>query len=452
MNACGGGGSSISVLPSADEYDQYSELNPKMDILWVVDNSNSMQQEIDNVIANIEKFVAVYVEQGYDFRMGVVSSSAWALESYYEYKTYVDCVAANGSNCIQPQDNEDRSYLIHPADNKSVFGRFHMGECIEENSGIPFIQKNTADITNVFSKNFNVYGLDPIGNCGTNTNYNTTYHPVSNRYVPFIHDYYHNVSPNPSSPSSQPGSTPAASPLYGSAARARLFAYVGDERPIQSMRAFLNPVTNPEITSFLRSDAFLAVILITDEEDHSRPALKAVNGTNGSGAIQDYVDFLTDLKGSEDLYKVYSITQLTGRTRLKTLAESTGGFHLEINRSDDSQPDTTDPTKTKGEVRYLEMLTQMTSNIVESSVVFALNCEPLLNPVNPEDSIRIEFFEPPYNSGFNVPKASENNGQGWGYNASAGEHGVITFTEDYYPQSGTKIYINYTPASLGCNP
>lgn len=308
---CGGSSGSISILPTSDDFAQSDELNPKMDILWVVDNSGSMSQEINNVIVNINAFVNLYKDLNYNFRMGVISSAAWSIASYNEYalyKAYTDCVAASG-NCgappPQPQNNEDRSYLLHPLGNKDVFGRLHTGECVRQNTGVPFITKDTPNLTSVFEKNFDVYGYAiQQSDCGT-PNY---YASGNNRHIPLIHQYYNG--------------TP-----FTTAQRGRLATYIGDERPLQSMRAFLE--LSPDATSFIRSDAFLAVILITDEEDHSRPSLFANNGPGGTHNVQtEYIDFLTDLKGSPNLFKIYTITQLTNRPRLHSAANLSGGFNF----------------------------------------------------------------------------------------------------------------------------
>lgn len=456
-----GGDAKVSILPSSDLFAQVDEFNPKMDILWVVDNSNSMKQDIDNVITNINEFLKVYKDQKYDFRMGVISSSAWALESYEEFKACIEALEPEESSsvCLRPNDAPSptyetllRDYLIHPETGKVVFGTLHRGECIAQDSGYSFIDNSTPHLESVFALNFNVYGVDDggtsyEGNCGTNRNYtpaNTQNPNTAPYYIPYIHDFYYGTK-NLSGPS----------PHYGSAERSRLFAYVGDERPIQSMRAFLE--YSPDVDSFIRPEAFLAVILITDEPDSSRESLVAFNSSNTTSGfdVQEYIDFLRDKKGSEELFRVYSITR-TGQTsagykKMYDIADLSGGFVLKIRESNDSTVDPNDPEgRTFGAIRYLEMLTQITSNVVEAATQFQLNCVPNLNT-----DVMIRLYEPPYRSFINVPKASNDpDGQGWEYIGdvhAGGTPGVLVFTEDYFPQSGTKIYIDYTPIQLGCN-
>lgn len=433
---CGGGGGTLSILPSSEEFTQSDELNPKMDILWVVDSSGSMSQEIQNVKDNINEFVSLYKDLDYNFRMGVISTGAWALESYEEYKNYQDFVTCETNDGVgncglapnQPESNEDRSYLIHPSDGISAFGRLHTGECVNQSTGVPFITKNTSNLGNVFAANFDVYGKE-IGqlNCGTN---GTNYSAGNTKHIPFIHDFYSN----------KVGSA------YPESARTRLFNYVADERPLQSMRGFLRHSVD---NSFIRSDAFLAVILITDEADHSRNSLRANNGQAGQHDVQtEYIDELDVLKG-KDFYKIYTITQTSGRPRLKAASDLTEGLSLEITRGDDGDISPSDPNKTKGAVRYLDMLLQITTNVVEAASVFPINCDPIPN------TISVETYPPPYNQKVIVPKASSNNGEGWTFiptNQSGEEGGSLIFSESYFPKSGTKFYINYTPDRLECNP
>lgn len=50
--------------------------NLKVDVLWVMDDSGTMSEEQENVIANLSEFVAVMVRMGADWQAGVVTTSA----------------------------------------------------------------------------------------------------------------------------------------------------------------------------------------------------------------------------------------------------------------------------------------------------------------------------------------------------------------------------------------
>src|SRR4051812_39209706 len=49
--------------------------NNRLDILWVIDNSGSMQQHQQNVIDNTEKFMKAFTKKSHlDWQMGLLSS------------------------------------------------------------------------------------------------------------------------------------------------------------------------------------------------------------------------------------------------------------------------------------------------------------------------------------------------------------------------------------------
>lgn len=78
---CGGGGE-VSIIPENQSFEVDVTAQDKIDILWVVDCSESMIEEIDNVRSNIKQFISEFVSLGYDYRMGVVTTTAWAQFAY----------------------------------------------------------------------------------------------------------------------------------------------------------------------------------------------------------------------------------------------------------------------------------------------------------------------------------------------------------------------------------
>ena len=49
-----------------------------IDVLFVIDNSGSMQQEQDNLVANFPQFVSVLEASGLDYRIGVTTTAPTA--------------------------------------------------------------------------------------------------------------------------------------------------------------------------------------------------------------------------------------------------------------------------------------------------------------------------------------------------------------------------------------
>ncbi|MDZ4662662.1 MAG: hypothetical protein SGJ18_13700 [Pseudomonadota bacterium] len=76
--ACGERDPSISLLPEQIRFIQNStKLNAKVDILWVMDNSGSMQTSQQNVADNFNVFINDFVTKGYDYRIAVTGTDAY---------------------------------------------------------------------------------------------------------------------------------------------------------------------------------------------------------------------------------------------------------------------------------------------------------------------------------------------------------------------------------------
>lgn len=81
--ACSNGDTSYSLLASGQSFKQ-ATVNTKVDILWVVDNSGSMQPLQDNMTANFNSFMNQFVTKGYDFHLAVTSSDAYRAEPFFQ--------------------------------------------------------------------------------------------------------------------------------------------------------------------------------------------------------------------------------------------------------------------------------------------------------------------------------------------------------------------------------
>lgn len=106
---CGGGKARISVLPSIDEFQQHTNADVKIDILFVIDDSGSMKPVQDNLRDNFESFIGDFYDKGFDFRVAVAKTSAYGTESaaqtsggnsYYEAGRTVKYFRCGyGNNC-----------------------------------------------------------------------------------------------------------------------------------------------------------------------------------------------------------------------------------------------------------------------------------------------------------------------------------------------------------------
>lgn len=383
LNSCGGGGS-VSVLPVVDAYDEPESTNAQMDILWVVDPSRSMRQNVKSVSDNIESFIADFVTKGYDFRMGVISTAAWSKRAY--------------------QDNNSL-----PIELSSVLGEFHTGECIGNTSGHPYLEAGSFSSTDVynytdrFRRNFDVYGL-ALGTSGCGLNHSTGYAAVTGN----IFYSLDNVT------------------------RAEIAKYVNDERPAQSVQTFLED----NGASFLRPDAFLAIIIISDEMDASRTDLTPTSAYNPHDptnlTVSSIVSTLNALKDNDPTkYAVYTIhnKSLEGSDNnlAKRLAEATGGIEFDIAASMSE---------------YQNNLNQIKGNIISSSSMYIFKREP--NPA----AIKVEIVRS--TGTVEVPKANPPGSDGWTFDPNYGDHGAIFFAgEEYIPAQGEEVIVGFTPVNLG---
>jgi len=76
--ACEKTSRSFSLLDAGSSFQQSGSYIPrKMDILWVVDNSGSMETSQANLTASFQTFIEKFQTNGYDFHMAVTATDAW---------------------------------------------------------------------------------------------------------------------------------------------------------------------------------------------------------------------------------------------------------------------------------------------------------------------------------------------------------------------------------------
>ncbi len=313
-----------------------NEVNTKIDILWVIDNSGSMRTSQDLLVENFEKFIDGFRDRGYDFQMAVTTTDA-----------YIDLYNSNTSLSL-----------------------FRDGTAQTSFTGYPIVTPQTPDFESVFLIN-------------------------------------------------------VLQGIYGN----------GDERAFSSFQAALD---NPLNTGFLRPDSFLAVIIVSDEDDLSHVGLNYIRDINHSSIIpvQDYVDYLDEITLSSPDFKKYSVSamaifdencrkflndQFTGRrigVRYEQLVDITGGKKGSL--CDD----------------FAVTLDLISEGIIQLATQFYLSRKPqpetlqvyvnkkLIPEVSPDDS----------------PK------NGWQYNS---ENNSVIFFGSAIPPQGADINIIYDPIAVG---
>jgi hypothetical protein len=203
----------------------------------------------------------------------------------------------------------------------------------------------------------------------------------------------------------------------------------GDERSFDSIRSALSSTHN---SSFIRPGSFLAVIILTDEDDFSNPSTTAYETyVSQLNPISDYVSFLDGLTLSSGPSRRYSVNTISVKDqtcldqiyngaqkigqRVMQLADATGGV--------------------KGNIcgDFGQELDLISKSIVELSTQFYLQQKPI------ESTIKV------FVNNQLVPKIADNPSGGWYYNATANS---VVFQGTAVPPQGAAINVTFDPESL----
>tara|TARA_B100001248_G_C27399748_1_gene469156 strand:- start:1578 stop:2606 length:1029 start_codon:yes stop_codon:yes gene_type:complete len=327
LTACGADDPSFSLLPTSNEFQSTSSFNNKIDILWVVDNSGSMNPYQVNVANNFTSFIQDFQTKGYDFRIAVTTTDAWRANFYG--------IEAN----------------------KAAF---------QDASGSAILDPSTPNLEDAFIDNI------MVGASG-----------------------------------------------------------FGDERAFQSFKTALESSLNSSY-DFPRSDAFFAVIIVSDEDDfsHNTADYAFRNYNYGLHTISEYTEFLDNLTNSTDIVKNYNVSAIAALNqacvddpdahpdtiigqRYMELVEATDGIQGSICDNN-----------------FSDNLNQIQTKISELSTRFYLNRTPV------DGTIQV------FINGGAVPEDPVN---GWQYDEVSNS---VTFFGSYIPAEGDSITVNYDPTDL----
>lgn len=324
LTGCGEEAPTFSLLPAGDVfYQNGSELNNKLDIVFVIDNSLSMQEEQDNMAANFNAFITDFITKGYDYKIAVAATDSW--------------LALFG---------------------QSAKARFRDGKGTTH-SGYRVIDILTPNPIDVFAINVN------IGVSGT-----------------------------------------------------------GDERAFQSFKTALLSDLN---TGFRRDDAYLSIIIVSDEDDFSWDGSSSLNQNYNDSrihSVQSYVDWLdqyTQSTGAMRRYSVSTIAVTTPECRDLIGYNVLGTRYMELaNATDGIIGDICSPS-------FADSLNEIQTHIAELSTQFFLSRIP-----------RVETIVVYVNNAV-VPQDATN---GWTYNSEANS---IVFHGTAIPPQGAVISIDFEP-------
>jgi len=102
--------SSFSLLPDQEVFNQSkSELEAKIDILWVIDDSGSMATSQQNVADNFNLFINDFVAKNLDFNIAVTSTGAW--KDPFTNNTFFDSRFRDGDR----QSTSSGVFVVNPS-------------------------------------------------------------------------------------------------------------------------------------------------------------------------------------------------------------------------------------------------------------------------------------------------------------------------------------------------
>ena len=197
----------------------------------------------------------------------------------------------------------------------------------------------------------------------------------------------------------------------------------GDERALSSIKAVLNSSLN---SGFHRSDAFLSVVIISDEEDFSQDSI-TMNESYSNPALhtvasyKSFLDsFTADITGSSYSVSTISILDETCRASLGS-GRKIGQRYIEL-------ADLTNGSKNSLCSSFDTSLDNISSTIEGSqAAVYKLNKTPVLS------SIRVII------NNIIIPQDATN---GWTYDSVANS---IEIHGSYKPATGDNVLINFDP-------
>jgi hypothetical protein len=214
----------------------------------------------------------------------------------------------------------------------------------------------------------------------------------------------------------------------------------GDERAFSSFTETLNNSLN---AGFVRPDAFLAVVILSDEDDFSgnRRAEFGGNDHNYGASTLDpvsaYVSYLDNLTGSTPTHRKYNVSSAAvldntclAQHRVAAPSAIIGRRYMDL------------ATATEGSLvsicgNFGQDLLSLADHIIQLSTQFYLNRIP--NPATIE--VRV--------NGALVPEAATNPAEdgGWSYDATA--NSIVFQGSLYIPAQGSSIVVTFDPISLG---
>lgn len=384
LSACQKSNDSFSLLSEQNIFTQGQGVvvNNKIDIIWVVDGSGTMANHQTNLANNFNNFIGNFLSKGYDYHMVVTSTDAWLREVNY-----------NGGAC---------SANPNPSQNPNT------------------IYKSSADCQNTLAN----YGQltqfrdgDIYGTAGGAAGARSGIYMLTSLMDPAF-----------------------VATTFGINIKTGVRGDGTREGALASLRAVLrrnsdgsigyNGETHTELMNFRRPEAFLAVIVVSDEEDQSRKQ----NNTDYSNIdeyVNSFVGFLDGYTGGVEGKRKYSVSGIV----LEDINNCSYGLNAQATQGDRY---VAAANATKGLIKsicspdFSTELTEISEKIVTLASRFQIAREPRV------ETIKITI------NGNQIPQNEVN---GWTYVAENGYY-YIEFHGSSLPSQNASISVDYDPVSI----
>lgn len=380
LTGCGSGSPNFSILPDSDTFYQSTSFNNKIDIIWMVDDSGTMANHQSNLATNFNQFINGFVNKGFDYHMVVASTDSWVRE--YNY---------NAGTCYSnpnPTQNPNTMYRSS-ADCQNTLASFGMltwfrdGDIYGEIGGAPGPRSGVYLLTSIMNP------TTVMNTFATNVRTGTRGDGVA-----------------------EAGFQSLRSVLRRNADGS--IGYGGESHTV--------------LNSFRRNDAFLAVIIISDEEDQSRKQ----DGTTYSNT-QQYVDgfttFMDGYTGSVPGNRIYNISSIV----LEDINNCPYGLNPQASQGDRYVAISNASNGVVGNIcstDFSQQLSAISDRIITLSTRFQFSREPVPSSI-------VVFV-----NGILVPQNPVN---GWAYIVDNGFY-YVEFHGTAVPPQGAAIVVNFDPA------
>jgi hypothetical protein len=367
---------SYSMIGTSQSFSQSPAVyqQSKVDVLWVVDNSPSMQTSQANLAQNFKSFITQFEALGLDYHMAVTGTDAYLADPFF-------------NNSLSNYNANNAKFLDGST---GTYGQGHSGQ---------FVMTPANTTPAIFSQNVS------IGTSGS-----------------------------------------------------------GDERAFSSIISALNDSTNVA-SGFRRSDAYLAIIIVSDEDDFSGQATFADHfyqslaqnwqGDHNYNApapflqpVSYYVSALDTYVGSHNRYSVHSIFADSAAC-VATLNQSAPNTARIVAQRYPAISAATSGVTASLCSDFSGVLSGMSQKVIELASVFTLARAANISTINvtvngqvvPQDAtngwVYLVNGQPATSNPVTTP------GQTYTY--------AVAFKGTAVPPAGASISINFTPATISNN-